>query len=231
MAAVTSAVIGVGTAAYTIANAEKRKKEARRELSDYERQTLNNAFEEMAISTEGLDLMRDDNAAATAGAVEAARGAGTRGIIGALPGIVGASNDVNAETARYLDDLNNRRNYAIAGDNARIEGITENRDTQNINALSSQIISANQDRWNGIMGLGSSIAAGSRALNREAPVNPTVEPINANPAGIVPMGAPAINTQLGGFSSPYSMPAASPYSGNDIYGEMFQNDDMINKYY
>lgn len=165
MAAVTSAIIGgVGAAlsTYEVIDGAKRAKRAQRELNDYERQTIDNAFQDMPISTEGIDLQRDEANRTAASLVDSAQNSGSRAIIGAAPKISAGINDVNAGIYQYLDSLNNQRNYAIAGDNARIEGIKENRDNNNIAALSSQVQAGRQDMWSGIMGLGSSIGYAGR---------------------------------------------------------------------
>lgn len=152
MAAVTSAVIGVaglGMSAYQAIDGANRQKKAQRELNNYERQELNNAFENVQISTMGSDLLREENARTTANLVDATQMGGARTIIGGIPRIVGTSNEINREAAKMLDDQVRQREYAIAGDNARIEGITENRDIANINALSSQVEAGRQDMWSG----------------------------------------------------------------------------------
>lgn len=228
MAAVTTVAIGAGLAAYQIANAESQKKKTRKELNNYERQTLNNAFEDIPISTEGIDYVRDENARATATLVDTLQGGDARTVVGGIPQVVAANNQLAGEAARYMENQYNRRNYAIAQDNARIEGITENRDISNINALSSQEQAAKQDLWNGINSLGSTVAYGARNLSANQPAaRPAVESINAQPIGVQPISA---SSNQVGFSNPYSIPSANPYTGTDIYGGAFDYGDMINKY-
>jgi len=173
-----------GYQAITGANERRREQRA---LDNYERQDLDNAFQEMPISTEGIDYMRDENARTTAALVDAARNGGTRSVIGAVPKIVGSSQAVDANIARYLDDQFNRRNYAIAQDNARIEGITEGRDIANINALSTQVNAGRQDFFNGLMGIGS--AMGYVGRNMTPAADPYVTPVAVNPI-TTPVGAP-----------------------------------------
>lgn len=188
MAVGTAAALVGGAGAlmsgYQAITGAKEKRRAQRELNNYERQELDNAFAEMPISMEGIDYMSDANAGTTAAMADAARNGGTRGIIGAVPKIVGASNAMNANIARYLDEQYNRRNQLIAGDNARIEGIRENRDNMNISALSSQVQAGNQNFWDGMMGFGSSLAY----LGRSATPSPRgeVSAANLNTVGITP---------------------------------------------
>jgi hypothetical protein len=204
-AAITSAAIGAGVAAYTVYNAEEQKKKAKKELNNYEREELNNAFENVQISTMGSDLLREENARTTANLVDATQTAGARTVIGAIPRVVGASNEINREAAKMLDDQVQRREYAIAGDNARVENIRENRDNANISALSSQIDAANQDSMNGIMGFASSVGSIGRSIGRNNAnviqptqnentfVNPNMnfsESINYTPSFRTPMSKP-----------------------------------------
>ena len=100
----------------------------------------------------GSDLLREENARTSAGLTDALQQSGTRGIIGGIPRVVSATNQINQDAAKLLDDQQQRREYAIAGDNARIEGITEDRDNGNIAGLSSQVDAGRQDMWDGIMG-------------------------------------------------------------------------------
>lgn len=155
MAAVTSAVLGAaglvmgGVKAY---DGSKRASNAKNELNSYERESLDNAFKEIKISTLGADLLREENAKTSAGLTYASQLSGARGIMTNIPKIISGTHQINQEAAKLLDDQQMRREYAIAGDNARIEGMLENRDIANIGALSSQIDAGNQDMYEGIMG-------------------------------------------------------------------------------
>ena len=51
MAAITSAVIAVGTAGYQIYNAEKQKSDAKKAIKEFDRQELDNPYRNVQIST------------------------------------------------------------------------------------------------------------------------------------------------------------------------------------
>lgn len=165
MASVATSLLGTGLGVYQAIDGANRAREAKRELNEYDRQILDNAFKNVQIQTEGIDLMRDENARNSASIIDAASNSGARGIIGAAPRVVAASNAMNAEAARNLDDQYARRDYAIAGDNARIEGIIENRDNANIAALSSQANAGRQDFFSGALGAASGLAYGARNID------------------------------------------------------------------
>lgn len=229
MAAVTGAVVTAGVAAYTISNAEKQKREAKRALNNYKREELDNSFEEMPISTEGIEYATAENAVGLATAVDAARAAGGRGVVGAVPKLVAVSNDVNAGIAKYLDDMYNRRAMAVAEDNIRIEGMKENRDNQNINALSSQLMAAKQDKMNGVMGLGSAITYGARSYTPSQPGPYSgMRPIETQTMGTVPANYPITASPF--MTTTNYVPPANPYAGENIFGDYFNNQDLINKY-
>lgn len=221
MAAVTTAAIGVAAAGYQIYNAEQKKKAAQKELNSYERQELNNAFENVQVSTMGSDLLREENARTSASLINAAQLSGTRSIIGGIPKIVSSTNAINQEAAKLIDDQVVKREYAIAGDNARIEGITENRDIANISALSSQIDSANQDKWNGI----NSAITSASYLGRNINQNKSTQIDNSNS-----FNPPDQNFSEGinyTPSSPYfTTPMSSPGKAYSFSNNGFQKPDI-----
>jgi hypothetical protein len=183
MAAATSAIIGatsLGLSAYKSIDGAQRQKNAQRELNNYERQELNNAFEDVQISTMGSDLLREENARTSANLVDATQQGGARTIIGGIPRISATTNQINQEAAKMLDDQVLKREYAIAGDNARIEGITENRDNANISALSSQVEAGRQDMWSGFGSALSSAAYMGRGLKELNNSGKGFDPGNAN---------------------------------------------------
>lgn len=229
MAAVTTGVIGIAAAGYQVYNAQQQKKKAQNELNDYERQELNNAFENVKISTMGSDLLREENARTSGSLVDATRMGGARTVIGGIPKIVAGTNEVNQQAAKMLDDQVQQREYAIAGDNARIEGITENRDNANISALSSQIDSANQDFWNGInSGITSAnyLMKGVEGIksnnknNSKTPVDTVTDKVSGVQIQKQEIPIPQLK-----INSPYSnIETANPYMFDD------GNTDLINKY-
>lgn len=237
MAAATTAVLGLGMSAYQMVDGISREKKNQRALDDYERQELDNAFKEIQISTYGADLLREENARTSAGLIDSARQGGSRSIIGGIPRIVGATNQINQEAGRLIDGQVVNREYAIAGDNARIEGITENRDNQNINALSSQVQAGRQDFMSGMMGAASAAAYGAENIDFGGTSNDglqgswnerraqrtaksgagTTTASNVQPAPVV-SSASSINT-------PYSIP--NVFFNESLFGNQLRREDMV----
>lgn len=164
-AAISTAIIGTGLSAYQISEGQKQKKRAQSELDKYQRVELNNAYENIPISTVGSDLMREQTSALSADMIDVARNSTPRVAMGMMPSIQANINKNNQETRAYIDNQITNRNYAVAGDNIRIQGVKEGRDNQNINALSTQIQSGRQDMWSGFLGLGKSLMYGARNID------------------------------------------------------------------
>lgn len=150
-AAITGAALGVAAAGASIYQGAEQKKKAKAELNAYERQELNNAFENIEISTVGTDLMREEAQRTTANIVDALQGGGSRGLA-LLPAVQANTNQVNRQIQKDIDDQIIQRDYAIAGEDSRIMGIKEQRDNQNIAALGSQYMAGEQNMMNGING-------------------------------------------------------------------------------
>lgn len=196
MAAITTTALGLGLGAYKAIDGANRRRDAERELDNYQRQELNNAYKEMPISTFGSDLLREENARTSANLVDALRMGGSRSIIAGIPKVVGMTNQINQEAAKMIDGQVINRNYAIAGDNARIEAMTEARDNQNIAGYSSQANAGRQDMMDGLMGTADSIAYGARNIDFGG--GSWNEKQAAKTAGMFSGGF--------GFPTPYSLP-------------------------
>ena len=237
MAAITSAAVGavgLGMSAYQAIDGANRQKKAQRELNNYERQELNNAFENVQISTMGSDLLREEGARTTANLVDATQMGGARTIIGGIPRVVGASNEINREAAKMLDDQVQNREYAIAGDNTRIEGITENRDIANIAGLSSQINAGRQDMWSGFGSALSSAAYMGRGLkemkgtNNVAPSTIATQEIGNNVVSGINKATNIGGNVLSAVNK--SMIPASNFGSNNFLENELYGGDLINKY-
>jgi hypothetical protein len=165
MAAGTVAAIGAGMSIYQMAQGAKDENDASNALSNYERQELNNVYKDVQISTIGSDQLKEQADSTTAGMIDMARTGGVRGIMGALPRIQANSNAINQESRKYLDDQNIQRSYAIAGDEKRIQGMTEQRQNAEISGLGQQMEVGRQTMWNGINGLGNSLIYGANNID------------------------------------------------------------------
>jgi hypothetical protein len=126
---------------------------ARRELENYQRQQLENAYENVQVSTLGADLQREEQARLAASQTEALRGAGVRGLVGGLGRVEAGSQMMNAQIGADLDRQQQAINQAIAQDEAQIRAMQEQREMQDISALSSQYNAGQQTMMSGLGGI------------------------------------------------------------------------------
>jgi hypothetical protein len=164
MAAITGAVIAAGTAAYSVSQsvkAAKEKKAAAAAINAQKAPELQNAGEQLQVSTLGSDLQKEEQGRLAASQVQAAQEAGTRGVIGSVGKIAAQNQNVNAQTAADLDQQQKEIDYFKAQDTANIRGIKDQRFRDKLAALSSQYNSANQMQQ---QSMGNAISATGSAL-------------------------------------------------------------------
>ena len=189
--ATSTAIMGgltLAKGAYDTISASKRQKQRQAEYDAYQRQKLedSNVYKKKQISTIGSDLMREESSRNMATAMNSIGNAGTRAIIGATPKLVAEQNNVDRTIQKDLDQQVQKRDYAIAGDDAQIRGMQEQREYQDLAGLGNAIDTARQDQnmgtntmLNGVMSaaLGMSGSIGNST--------PKVKPVSTlNPIGI-----------------------------------------------
>jgi len=138
IASAVSGGLGFAGGIYQAINGAKEQREAKAALDAYERQQLTNVAEGLQVSTLGSDLQREEQARLSSGQVQAARESGTRGMLGALGKIEAGNQRVMQQTGADLDMQQKQIDQMRAEDEARIRSMQENREQNDINALSSQ---------------------------------------------------------------------------------------------
>lgn len=161
----------------------KQKRDAKKALDNLVVPELENAFEDIKISTIGSDLIREEGQRTTANLIDASQSGGVRSIMSNIPKIVGLNNTINKEARNYLDNQVNKRQYAIAQDNTRIRGMEEQRYQGEVQGLGQAMMVGNQNMWSGIRGIGSGISYLGRNLENGGDASLTEDElavINAN---------------------------------------------------
>lgn len=156
------AAVGAAASIYQGVSGAVQARKARKALNEFDRQELDNVYENVRISRVGSDLIKDQNALVAGNAIEAARSGGIRGIMSTLPKIQANTNSANREARKYLDDQVIRREYAEANDNIRIQQMQEQRDNADLAGLGQQLQTGQQNMWSGIRGL-ANVASGAAA--------------------------------------------------------------------
>jgi hypothetical protein len=175
MAAVTAGIMAA-TAGVQLFQGIKSTNQAKKALNSFERQALTNVYENMPISTVGSDIMQEASARTTASLVDSSRSGGIRGIMSALPRIQAFDNSRNEATRLYLDNQVQKRDYAIANDNLRIQSMQEQRDNQDLAGLSAQLQQGREDTMSGLRGIGNSLIYG---MSDFGGFTPQVDAVNA----------------------------------------------------
>ena len=190
MAVATSTAImgGLGFAkgAMDTIQASKDRKKRQAELDAYQRQELTNSYKNMQISTIGSDLMREESSRNMATAMNSIGNAGTRAIIGATPKLVAEQNNVDRTIQKELDEQVQKRDYAIAGDDAQIRGMQEQREYQDLAGLGNAIDTARQDQNMGMNTMLNGVMSAASGMSGSiGNSTPKVKPVSTlNPIGI-----------------------------------------------
>lgn len=157
------AIIGGALSLYSIGKGIYDKKRAKAEMNNYERAELQNAFKNIQVSTMDTDIMREEAMRNTANMISASQQGGMRGVVSSMPSIQNYINSNNKQIQSILDGRLRNREMAIAQDEQRLREIRENRDLQNLSAISSRYQSGEQSIANGITGAIASAGSLSRS--------------------------------------------------------------------
>lgn len=150
--AYVQAAIALASIGYSIYSGMQQKKEAKEKLDNLKVPELNNAFEDIQISTVGSELMREESQRTNATLVDAVRSGGTRSVMSSIPKIVALNNNQNKKARKYIDDQVIDRDYGIAGESRQIRRLEENRYLGDVHGLGNLYNVGSQNEWNGMRG-------------------------------------------------------------------------------
>ena len=193
--ATAAALIGTGISAFQTIKGASDKKAAQSAMDNYRRVELDNPYKNIQLSTYGTDIMRQDAALNLATLSDDARSAGVRGVMGAIPKLQAGYNKVSQQIGIDLEKQDLDRQYAVAQGDERILRMKEQRDNQNINAISSQYNAANEDFNRGLWGVASGLTSWANQADFGG-FTPQVSSVNA---GIQPVGVQPIGLSGGGL--------------------------------
>lgn len=164
-AAIAGGVALAGAATQTIDGISDTK-QGKEALANYQRQDLENSnvYKNMQISTLGSDLMREENARFMGSSIDAIRGGGVNSVLSALPKLQAQTNLNNRRAQVELDNQVTRRNYAIAGDDARIRSMVEQRENADLAGIGQQIAVGKQNTFSGIRAGANALFSASSGL-------------------------------------------------------------------
>lgn len=164
-AQIASAGVGLVGSAYQMFQGAKEKKEAQKDLNEFEFQELENAYDGIEISTMGSDLITEESARMAASGIEASRQGGIRGILGALPRIQSQTNAMNREASIGLDKQVQQRTYSQAADKTKIRSMQEQRDNAELEGIQNRLAAGKTNQMQGIRGMGNALVSGVSATS------------------------------------------------------------------
>ena len=180
-----SAGLGIVGGISNMIQGAKEQREAKDALNNYQRQELNNVADGLQVSTLGSDLQREEQARLSSSQIQALQDSGVRGILGGSGRVEAGNQRVMAQTASDLDMQQKQIDQMRAEDEARIRNMQENREQNDINALSSQYQSGKQDQNMGfgniIQGtgmLGNSFGRNGQFANSQNPYSVSGSPMS-----------------------------------------------------
>lgn len=183
MAAITSAAIAVAGGAYQAISSAKQAKAAKDALNNMKIPTPTNIAEGLQVRTLGADLKKEQGAKRFNTEVDALRSGGIRGVIGGLSGANERQKAIDQEIAADLDISQERIDQIRAQDEARIQGVYENRYQNDVAALSSQYNAGQQGMMQGISGAAQGLASGAQMFQSQKNFNKMMDSGNSTFAG------------------------------------------------
>lgn len=142
-------------------------KKAREAIMNYERQDLENVFDDIKISTLGTDMMREENARALATGTQALRSGGTDSLLAGVPKLVAQNTASNRAAQLDLDQQFQDRERLIAQDNATIRAMEERREEGDLAGLGQQLNVGRQDMMAGFGDMTSALMLGANGFGGE----------------------------------------------------------------
>jgi hypothetical protein len=130
------------------ARAARREREIRNRIAAYQRQDLDNAFDDLSVSRLGADLLAQENARTSSSAIDALQRGGIRGVVGGVGSVVQRGNLLNQQAAADLDRQRTNINQMRAQDDVRIRAMQERREEQDLAGLGNELNNARQDKAN-----------------------------------------------------------------------------------
>lgn len=131
MATATAGVGLLGGAAKFFSGRSMQKK-AEKFIEDFRWQELENPYEDLAVSTLGADLQREEAARTTATSVNALEKGGARALVGGIGKVQDLNNQVNKGIAANLDEQQKAIDKMVAGQKVVNQNMIEKRQSDEL---------------------------------------------------------------------------------------------------
>lgn len=158
------AIGAIGSIGQMISGASRANK-ARKALENYQRQELKNVTEGMRVSTLAAEMQTEEAQRRFATTVGALQSGGVRGLVGGLQTAEQAQQRQQQQIAADLDRQQVQIEQMRAQDEARIRGMQEAREAQEIQGMGAELAAGRQLVNAGITGLAGTAMAGYKMAN------------------------------------------------------------------
>lgn len=132
MAASAGNAIGMYGSIQKNIEAKKMQRKGQEGIDSFKWMDLENAYSDTTISTAGGELQMENAATNTASMVDAARSAGSRGLVGSLESIQANNNQIAGQVAANWDAQQKGIDFAKAGDKGVLRGMNEVRQSNEL---------------------------------------------------------------------------------------------------
>lgn len=152
--------VSAGMGGLQMAQANKARKEAQKNIDNFKRQDLTNPANGLQVSTLGADRQREDLARTMATYANLASMGGTRGIAALAPSLISQQNTQEAQIAANLDEQQKQIDQMKANGQLQIQNMQEQRDNAGLAGLGTQLDLANAQALESKNTFGTNVANG-----------------------------------------------------------------------
>jgi len=137
--AATTAAFSVGKGIHDMSRGSRMASENMDKLENYDRQSLDNAYAGMSVPTQGFEMQKEQamQTQAQLGSILSKQGA--RGAVGGAPGLAESTRETFDAISGELTQAEFQMRQLFAEDEARIRGMVERREEQDIAGLGSRV--------------------------------------------------------------------------------------------
>ena len=143
-------VISMGTSLIGAIGAGKKAKEVEKQIENYQRQTLENPYANLQVSTAGADLQRADIARSVATGIDKLALGGSRALIGGSVNMIDQQIAQEQKIASDLDQQYNQNEQLKAQGEGLVQNMQERREEGDLQGLGNALNTYRQEKANNI---------------------------------------------------------------------------------
>lgn len=213
MGATAAAIVAVvGGVTKAVVEAKKAKK-AQQAIEEYNRQQLKTVTEDLTISRQASDLQREELARTTATSIGALQAGGARTLMGGIGTVNQQAGLKSREIAAGIEKEQKILNILMSQDRARVQGLMEQREREDLAGLGQQMAVSNQNMWGGIVGAATGLVSGISGLRGDGSSSENSSSSNYD-FGLKDFNDAATSLKTG--SAYYETAGVNPFGSNEF---------------